>query len=92
MPAARVRVLANLVPVVAAAKTGKSRRTSTTTTTVAAHPLRTASTGATVASLAAGSSIDLTLPALGCQPGGRYVLRIRVGTDVESFTLQVAAG
>lgn len=83
-------MLAQLIPVPAGKGTASPH--TSTTTTAPAPLLHGASASTTIATLGAGRSVEVTLPALTCQPGERYVLRIRVGTDVESFTLQVAAG
>jgi hypothetical protein len=92
VPASNVRVGAKLTPVTASpsGKAPSGHKTSTTTTP-AGPVLHSAATSSLIAALAAGRSVDITLPALSCQAGGRYVLEIKVGDDVESFTLQVAA-
>jgi hypothetical protein len=95
--ASQVHVLATLTPVAAGGTktttSGRHRGNSTTTTTAVVSPaFRASSASSEVPSIGAGRSLVLTLPPLSCQDGGRYVLRISVGDDVESFTLQVAEG
>jgi hypothetical protein len=47
---------------------------------------------ATIASLGAGSSVELTLPTMHVQPGTGYELRVRLGTQVDTIRLVVARG
>jgi hypothetical protein len=86
-----VRVLATLTPVTTRA-THHSKGKSTTTTTLAGPPPRASAASRLIGSLGAGRSIYISLPPLACKSGVRYVLRVKVGSDVESITLQVAAG
>jgi hypothetical protein len=95
--AAHVHVLATLTPVAPGSATtttsGRRRgKSTTTTTTVASQVFHASSASSEIAFLGAGRSVVLTLPPLSCRDGGRYVLKVSVGSDVESFTLQVAGG
>jgi hypothetical protein len=91
VPASNVRVFATLTPVTTAPK-GHSSGHQSTTTTLAGPPTHASTAGRIIGSLGAGRSIYISLPPLACRSGVRYVLRIKVGSDVESITLQVAAG
>jgi hypothetical protein len=87
-----VRVRATLTPVTTGHPRHSSRGKSTTTTTLASPPPHASATSRLIGTLGAGRSIYISLPPLTCKSGVRYVLRIKVGSDVESITLQVAAG
>jgi len=79
VPASQVKVTASLTPV----ESGRHHRG-----TSQGPP---ESVGKVVMALAAGGSLDVTLPPLACKPGDRYDLSVRVGKETETLTLQVAA-
>lgn len=52
----------------------------------------TASSSGVIGYLGAGSSVELRLPALRVSPGYAYVLKVRLGTQVDTIRLEVAQG
>jgi hypothetical protein len=75
---------------IAAPPAKKAKSTGTTSSTVATSLPRPDSVSHVIAFFAAGGSLDLTLPPIGCRPGIAYILKVSLGGDVESLRLQVA--